>query len=233
VSVPASEDEVERWTTAAAEALADRDPVLARLHAELGVPRFDLPTESPFASLVRGICFQQIAGPAATAIHRRLLGELGGVATPEAVAGLTDEAFRRAGLSTAKVRSLRDLASKVLAGEVDVVLDDLRSMSDEEVVRQLTTVRGIGPWSAELFLIFQLRRLDVWPTGDLAVRKGFGRAWGLPEPPTQKQLDLLGEPFRPYRTVVAWYCWAVAAERTAAHPIASAPPLGAAEETTS
>ena len=78
--------------------------------------------------------------------------------------------------------------------------------SDEEIVARLTTVRGIGKWSAEIFLMFQLRRLDVWPTGDLGVRKGYGLAWGIPMP-TPKQLDALGEPYHPYRTVVAWYCW--------------------------
>ena len=92
-----------------------------------------------------------------------------------------------------------------------VVLDARRlaRVSDEEVVARLSTVRGIGKWSAEIFLMFQLRRMDVWPTGDLGIRKGYGLAWGIPTP-TPKQLDLLGEPYRPYRTVVAWYCWRAA-----------------------
>jgi DNA-3-methyladenine glycosylase II len=85
----------------------------------------------------------------------------------------------------------------------------LARVSDEEVVARLSAVRGIGKWSAEIFLMFQLRRMDVWPTGDLGIRKGYGLAWGVPTP-TPKQLDLLGEPYRPYRTVAAWYCWRAA-----------------------
>jgi DNA-3-methyladenine glycosylase II len=113
------------------------------------------------------------------------------------------------GLSAAKVRSLRDLAMKVLDGTVVVAPRRLARLSDEEVIARLTTVRGIGPWSAHMFLIFQLRRLDVWPVGDLGVRQGYGLAWGV-APPTQRELEPLGEPFRPYRTVVAWYCWRAA-----------------------
>ena len=92
-----------------------------------------------------------------------------------------------------------------------VVLDPagLRAESDAEVVARLSTVRGIGKWTAEMFLMFQLRRLDVWPTGDLGVRKGFGLAWGIPTP-TAKELEPLGDPYRPYRSVVTWYCWRAA-----------------------
>jgi DNA-3-methyladenine glycosylase II len=101
---------------------------------------------------------------------------------------------------------LQDLATKVLDGSV--VLDSLglRAEDDAEVVARLSTVRGIGKWTAEMFLMFQLCRLDVWPTGDLGVRKGFGLAWGIPMP-TAKELEPLGDSYRPYRSVVAWYCW--------------------------
>jgi DNA-3-methyladenine glycosylase II len=85
----------------------------------------------------------------------------------------------------------------------------LGRQSDEEVIARLTTVRGIGPWSAQMFLMFQLRRLDVWPVGDLGVRNGYGLAWKVPTP-TARELEPLGEPYRPYRTVVAWYCWRAA-----------------------
>jgi DNA-3-methyladenine glycosylase II len=97
--------------------------------------------------------------------------------------------------------------------------------SDDEIVARLTTVRGIGKWSAEIFLMFQLRRLDVWPTGDLVVRKGFALAWNIPTP-TPRQLDALGEPYRPYRSVVAWYCWRAAQLYAGATPTAvtSGPP---------
>ncbi len=116
------------------------------------------------------------------------------------------ETLRAAGLSTRKVESLRDLSDKVLDGTVVLDARRLARVSDDEIVARLSTVRGIGKWSAEIFMMFQLRRMDVWPTGDLGIRKGYGLAWGIPTP-TPKQLDGLGEPYRPYRTVLAWYCW--------------------------
>src|SRR6202042_1386148 len=103
-------------------------------------------------------------------------------------------------------RSLRDLAAKVLDGTVTLSPRGLSRQSDEEVIARLCTVRGIGPWTAQMFLIFRLRRLDVWPTGDFGVRQGYGLAWSV-SMPTARELEPLGEPFRPYRTVVAWYCW--------------------------
>ncbi len=105
--------------------------------------------------------------------------------------------------------SLRDLAAKVLDGTVVLEPRRLRTLSDDEVVERLSSVRGIGKWTSEMFMIFQLRRLDVWPTGDLGIRKGYGLAWGIPTP-TAKELEPLGEPYRPYRSVVAWYCWRAA-----------------------
>jgi DNA-3-methyladenine glycosylase II len=193
----------------AARQLADRDPVLARLVAEAGPLSLPVPTETHFGTLVRAITFQQLAGPAARAIHGRLIAALGGDISPEGLAALPDEALRSAGLSGAKTASLRDLATKVLDGTVVLDSRRLAHLSDDEIVAQLSSVRGIGRWTAEMFLIFQLRRLDVWPTGDLGVRRGYGLAWGVPMP-TPKQLDALGEPYRPYRSVVAWYCWRAA-----------------------
>ena len=190
----------------AARILAEQDPVLARLVAEGGLPRFPAPTQSHFAQLVQAITYQQLAGAAARAIHGRLVAALLGEVTPERVLATPPETLRAAGLSGNKLASLLDLSSKVLDGTV--VLDSRRlgHQSDEEVVARLTEVRGIGKWSAEMFLMFQLRRLDIWPTGDLGVRKGFGLAWRI-DTPTVKQLDLLGEPYHPYRSIVAWYCW--------------------------
>ena len=112
-------------------------------------------------------------------------------------------------MSRAKVLSIRDLSAKAVAGEVELDPAALEHQSDQQIVASLSAVRGIGRWSAEMFLIFQLHRLDVWPTGDLAVRKGFGLGWGIPTP-TAKELEPLGEPFHPYRTVAAWYCWVAA-----------------------
>ncbi|MFF1632503.1 DNA-3-methyladenine glycosylase family protein [Leifsonia sp. NPDC058248] len=190
----------------AAQFLADRDPVIARLREEDGPPHVPFPPETPFAGLVRGITSQQIGGAAATAIHGRLIAALGGEVTPERMLTLSDATLRTVGLSGAKVLSLRDLSAKVSSGQVELTPRALEHRTDDEIVAQLSAVRGIGRWSAEMFLIFQLGRLDVWPTGDLAVRKGFGLAWGIPTP-TPKELEPLGEPFRPYRTIAAWYCW--------------------------
>ncbi len=194
---------------AAAKILAEHDPVLARLVAEAGLPVFPKPTGTHFATLVRSITYQQLAGAAARAIHGRLILALDGDVTPERVLATPTGLLRGAGLSAAKAASLQDLATKVLDGTVVLDSRRLARESDEEIVARLSTVRGIGKWSAEIFLMFQLRRLDVWPTGDLVVRRGFGLAWDIPTP-TPKQLDLLGEPYRPYRSVVAWYCWRAA-----------------------
>lgn len=190
----------------AARILAERDPVMARLVAEAGPPRFSPPKDSNFATLVRSVTHQQLAGAAAVAIHGRLVAALGGEVVPERLLATPVEVLRAAGLSGNKTASLLDLSTKVLDGTVVLDPRGLSRESDEEIVARLSTVRGIGKWTAEIFLMFQLRRLDVWPTGDLGVRKGFGLAWGIPMP-TPKQLELLGEPYHPYRTVVAWYCW--------------------------
>jgi len=209
----------------AALLLADRDPVIARLVAEAGLPRFRKPSDTHFAALVRSIVYQQLAGAAAQAIHGRLIAALGGEVAPERILATPPETLRAAGLSGAKLLSLQDLAAKVLDGTVLLNPRQLSRESDTEVVARLTTVRGIGKWSAEMFLMFQLRRLDVWPTGDLAVRKGFGLAWGIPTP-TVKELDGLGEPYHPYRSIVAWYCWRAAQlyAGTAATALTAQPP---------
>jgi DNA-3-methyladenine glycosylase II len=193
----------------AARILAEQDPVLRRLVAEAGPARVRPPAESHFEALVRAIVYQQLAGAAARAIHGRLIAALDGQVTPEQLLSRPDEALRSAGLSASKTASLRDLAAKILDGTVVLDPAGLRAESDAEVVARLSTVRGIGKWTAEMFLMFQLRRLDVWPTGDLGVRKGFGLAWGIPTP-TAKELEPLGDPYRPYRSVVAWYCWRAA-----------------------
>jgi DNA-3-methyladenine glycosylase II len=112
-------------------------------------------------------------------------------------------------LSRAKVVSLRDLAAKVLDGTVMLSPRGLSRESDEQIIARLSAVRGIGTWTAEMFLLIQLRRLDVWPVGDLAVRRGYGLAWQVPTP-TARELQPLGDPYRPYRSVLAWYCWQAA-----------------------
>ena len=193
----------------AAKILAQRDRVLDRLTAEFGPPQFPGPSGSPFAAMVRSIAYQQLAGAAASAIHGRLIAAMDGEATPERLLALSDQALRAAGLSARKAVSLRELSSAVLDGTVILEPRRLARLPDTEIVAQLSRITGIGKWSAEIFLMFQLRRLDVWPTGDLGVRKGFAAAWEIPVP-TPRQLDELGEPYHPYRTIVAWYCWRAA-----------------------
>lgn len=193
----------------AARILAGRDPVIARLVADAGPPRLRRPQESHFAALLRAILYQQLAGAAAAAIHGRLLAALGGTPQPEAVLALPDEALRSAGLSASKAASVRDLAAKVLDGTVVLAPRGLARESDQEIKARLSAVRGIGAWTADMFLLFQLRRLDVWPTGDLGVRRGYGLAWQVPMP-SARELEPLGDPYRPYRSVVTWYCWRAA-----------------------
>ena len=190
----------------AAARLAEIDPVIARLRAEVGAPRLRPPTETHFEALVRAIMYQQLAGAAAAAIHGRLIAAVEGEVVPERLLAMPVESLRAVGVSGNKAASLHDLSAKVLDGTVVLDPAGIRRESDDEVVARLSTVRGIGRWTAEMFLMFQLRRLDVWPTGDLGVRKGFGLAWGIPMP-GPAALEPLGEPFRPYRSVVAWYCW--------------------------
>ncbi|MGH9029109.1 MAG: DNA-3-methyladenine glycosylase family protein [Acidimicrobiales bacterium] len=191
---------------AAARELAARDPVFAELVQTVGLPRLRPPLESHFAALARSVLYQQLAGSAAAAIHRRLVEALGGSVTPEALLALAPETLRAAGLSANKAASLKDLARRTLDGTVVLEPRGLARESDDEVIERLTSVRGIGRWTAQMFLLFQLRRLDVWPTGDLGVRRGFGLAWGI-QMPSAKELEPLGEPFVPYRSVAAWYCW--------------------------
>jgi 3-methyladenine DNA glycosylase/8-oxoguanine DNA glycosylase len=190
---------------AAAAELARRDPAVGRLVAALGPPALRPPLEGYFAALVRSISFQQLAGRAAAAIHGRFIANFDGALQPEAVLALPEEAFRKAGLSAAKTASIRDLAAKALDGTVP--LEGLESYSDDEIVQRLSAVRGIGRWTAEMFLIFQLRRPDVWPVDDFGVRKGYAILHGLAELPKPRELATLGDLYRPYRSVAAWYCW--------------------------
>ena len=193
----------------AARRLAASDPVIARLVRDYGPPRFPVAKDTHFATLVRAITYQQLAGAAATAIHGRLVDALAGDVRPDRLLALSTETLRSVGLSMNKMASLRDLSTKVLDGTVVLEPRRLARLSDDEIMTRLASVRGIGRWTAQIFLMFQLRRPDVWPTGDLGVRRGYGLAWKIPQP-TEKQLDVLGEPYRPYRTVVAWYCWRAA-----------------------
>jgi DNA-3-methyladenine glycosylase II len=158
-----------------------------------------------FAALARSIMFQQLAGRAAAAIHARLVTTLGGAVTADAVLAATPESLRAAGLSANKAAAITDLARKSTDGTVP--LDALEQLSDDEIVDRLSQVRGIGRWTAEMFLMFELRRLDVWPVDDYGVRNGWTLIHRLPELIKPRELAGEGERFRPYRSVAAWYCW--------------------------
>jgi DNA-3-methyladenine glycosylase II len=190
--------------------VASRDPVIANLVALAGPIRHrPRDPNGPYGTLVRAIDIQQLAGRAAQAIHGRVLAAVGEPLTPERLMAVSDEELRAAGLSRAKLASLRDLSAKALDGSIHLRRSSRRS--DEELIAELVTVRGIGRWTAEMYLMFELRRLDVWPVDDLGVRQGYATAFGLAPPPTARQLQPLGEPFRPYRSIVARYCWEAAA----------------------
>ena len=156
--------------------------------------------------------FQQLAGRAAAAIYGRFVAAIGGRVTPEAILGTSVEALRSAGLSGNKTLSLIDLSTKVRDGTVP--LEGIDAYSDEDIVARLVTVRGIGRWTAEMFLLFELERPDVWPVDDLGVRHGWTLIHGRPEMIKPKALQAEGERFRPHRSTVALYCWhAVHVER--------------------
>jgi len=205
-AVAATTAEIEKG----ARVLGKRDRALARMLSTHGVPdlRRGRPRRPHFAELCRMICYQQLAGRAAAAIHGRFEALFDGPPTPAAVLKLPVEQMRGAGLSAAKTASIRDLAEKTDAGLVK--LDRVARLPDEELVRELVLVRGIGEWTAQMFLMFQLGRLDVWPVLDLGVRVGYSRIYALEAPLTPKLLDAEGDRFRPYRSLVAWYCWRAA-----------------------
>ncbi len=195
-----------RWSVAMA-AISDRDAAMGRAIEAVGpctLTRRRHPG-GKFGALARSILYQQLAGRAAAAIHARFVALYGGRPTPGAVLDTPVESLRAVGLSGAKAASVKDLAAHVHDGSLR--LDRLSRMEDEEIVTRLSAVRGIGRWTAEMFLIFQLNRPDVWPVGDLGVRAGYARIQGLPAPPTPADLAGLGERYRPHRTVAAWYCW--------------------------
>ncbi len=195
----------DRWSEATAF-LSDRDPALAAVIAGAGpctLGRRRHPGGA-FGAVARTILHQQLAGRAASAIHARFVDLYDGGPTAPAVLGTADEALRAAGLSAAKAASVKDLAARVVDGRLR--FQALPRLDDEEVVARLCTVRGVGRWTAEMYLIFQLNRPDVWPVTDLGLRAGYGRMHGVGVP-TPAELTNLGQAYRPYRTVAAWYCW--------------------------
>ncbi len=187
--------------------LLRRDPILAvliRKHGPCGLAAAQ--RSDHFAALVRAIVGQQLSTKAAATIHKRVVDLVpGGVLTPEGVAAIGDDALRAAGLSRQKTAYLRDLCDKVASG--DVRLDALDVMTDDEVIAALTKVKGIGRWTAEMFLMFRLHRPDVLPVGDLGIVNAVQRVYRLRKKPSPARIMKLGEAWRPYRSVASWYLW--------------------------
>lgn len=195
-----------------AEALAHLragDPVLGALIERIGPFALELkPAESLFEALLRSIIYQQLHGKAAATIHGRVLAELArhGGTTPEALAQLSDAALRGAGLSGNKLLAVRDLAAKCLAGTVPALAETVH-LSDEELIARLTAVRGIGPWTVHMLLIFYLGRPDVMPTGDFAIRLGFQKLYRKRQDPKPEAILKHARRWQPYRSVASWYLW--------------------------
>ena len=189
--------------------LAARDPTLARLIARVG-PYTVKPTRPmrSFDSLAESIAYQQLSGKAAATIFGRVraLYPRRKWFSPDLVLTTADEIFRGAGLSRSKTAAIKDLAAKTIEGVVPT-LAVLERLEDEEIITRLTAVRGIGRWTVEMLLLFDLGRLDVWPVDDYGVRKGYAKTFRKRKLPTPKQLLAIGEKWRPYRSVAAWYFW--------------------------
>lgn len=187
----------------AAAHLASLHPTIHTLRVSAGDPVLQADKRTAFESLARSIVFQQLAGAAAQTIWGRVLAVTGTPINPARLSQHSDEVLRACGLSSAKLRALRDLSDRATA----LKLSSIHRAPDDEVIARLVEVRGIGVWTAQMFLMFHLGRLDVWPTADLGVREGYRRMFGLATRPTEKELLPLGAPFQPYRSVAAWYMW--------------------------
>ena len=195
--------------SAATAHLAAHDEKLAELIANT-IP-FQLHSDhldSPYEVLLKAIAYQSISGKAAATIFGRVkaLASNGGTPTPQEMLKFKKPALRKAGLSGAKILAMKDLAQKTIEGVVPT-LEQAEKLSDEELVKRLVSVRGIGAWTVEMFLIFRLGRPDVLPIHDLGVRKGWAISYGKKHMPTPKELLAFGERWRPYRTVASWYMW--------------------------
>lgn len=189
--------------------LSRADKTLGRLIKKVGPCRLTPATRrTPFQALVRSVTFQQLNGKAAETILGRVLALYPGkkFPDPEELLATPDESLRAAGLSRNKTAAVKDIAAKTLAGVVPDART-IRKLSNEEILERLLSVRGVGPWTVEMLLMFTLGREDVFPVTDFGVRKGFALTYGLKELPSPKDLLAHGEKWRPHRTTAAWYLW--------------------------
>ena len=189
--------------------LMRRDPRLAALIKRVGPCTFGSHGDQPYAALVRAIVWQQLSVRAAETIHNRMLALLGGpdALTPENVLAADPNTLRTAGLSRPKIAYLRDLAERVSDGRLD--LHALATQSDEDAITAITAVKGLGRWSAEMFLMFRLSRADVFPVGDLGIVRGVQKLAGMKRRPKPVTMMRMAEAWRPYRSVAAWYLWRI------------------------
>jgi DNA-3-methyladenine glycosylase II len=196
-------------TAEAIQHLCDADRILAKLIRKVGPCTMKPKSRrAPFEALVRAVTFQQLNGTAAETILGRVIALYPGkrFPAPEDLLATADERLRGAGLSRAKTAAVKDIAANTIAGVVPTTRQIIK-MTNEEIVERLTTVRGVGPWTVEMLLIFTLGRLDVLPVTDYGVRKGFAVVYGRTELPTPKELLEHGERWRPHRSTAAWYLW--------------------------
>jgi DNA-3-methyladenine glycosylase II len=194
---------------AAMQHLSAKDPKLASLISETVQFQIDMEAaQSPYEALLESIAYQSISGKAAATIFGRVkaLGTNGRAPSPPEMLKLRRPALRKAGLSGAKIQAMKDLAQKTIEGVVPT-LEQAQKLSDDELVERLVSVRGIGAWTVEMFLIFNLGRPDVLPIHDLGVKKGWCVTYGKKHMPKPKDLLAFGEQWRPYRTVASWYMW--------------------------
>ena len=190
-------------------ALAAKDERLARLIEETAEFQIEMESmDSPYEALMESIAYQSISGKAAATIFARIraLGANGRPPTPEQMLKLRTPTLRKAGLSGAKVLAMKDLAQKTIEGIVPT-REQAEKLSDAELIERLDSVRGIGAWTVEMFLIFNLGRPDVLPIHDLGVKKGWSVTYGKKHMPKPKELLAFGERWRPYRTIASWYMW--------------------------
>ncbi len=183
------------------------DPVMARLIDGVGDCKLTLRDQgSHFDAIARSIVFQQLSGKAASTIHGHFEGLYGGRSPlPAELTETADERLRGAGLSRGKSAYLKDLAARVVTGEL--LVETLHELSDDEVITALTRVKGIGRWTAQMFLMFRLGRPDVLPDLDLGIQKGIQRAYGLRKLPSPEKVKKIGAKWAPYRTIASWYLW--------------------------
>ena len=196
-------------TPEAVEHLCRSDKLLARLIKKVGPCTMKIRSRrTPFVALVSAVTYQQLNGTAAETILKRFIALYPGrrFPTPEDVLATPEELMRRAGLSRAKTAAIKDIAAKTVEGIVPTSREILK-LTNEEIIERLTSVRGVGPWTVEMLLMFTLGRLDVLPSTDYGVRKGFAVTFGWKDLPTPKELLEYGERWRPHRSTAAWYLW--------------------------